>query len=78
MVTEPFSKDINDEDFIHNGIDRVDNEIGYVRGNSAPCCTICNRMKRELSYSGFLNHVRKIYEYSLEHIELVKKGFVVR
>jgi len=78
MVTDSFSKNIDDVEFVHNGIDRVDNEMGYVRGNAAPCCSICNMMKRELSYSGFLDHIRKIYEYSLEHIELVKKGFVVR
>ena len=28
-----------------NGIDRMNNTIGYVVGNCVPCCEMCNRMK---------------------------------
>ncbi len=28
-----------------NGIDRINNDIGYTSENCAPCCEICNRMK---------------------------------
>lgn len=31
--------------FVYNGIDRVDNSLGYSKSNSVPCCGICNRAK---------------------------------
>lgn len=40
--------------FTYNGIDRVDNNIGYILSNCVTCCAICNRAKRELSISEFL------------------------
>jgi hypothetical protein len=43
-----------------NGIDRVDNEKGYIPGNCVPCCSLCNYMKRGLSVEKFLTHVRAI------------------
>jgi hypothetical protein len=44
------------------GIDRIDNNIGYVLENSTPCCHRCNRMKSDLSVPLFLAHIKKIYE----------------
>jgi hypothetical protein len=46
------------------GIDRVDNEIGYLRGNCAPCCTHCNRMKWAHTKSFFLSHIQKIAKHN--------------
>lgn len=28
-----------------NGIDRLNNSIGYMRNNTVPCCDICNNLK---------------------------------
>lgn len=50
-------------DFIHNGIDRVDNNQGYVVGNCVACCSICNVMKNTLTKSQFLEHVKRIHEH---------------
>jgi len=50
-------------EFYHNGVDRVDNEIGYYMSNCVSCCTNCNRMKRSLPLSEFVLHVRKIYKH---------------
>lgn len=36
---------ISSPDFIYNGIDRYDNEKGYIEGNVVPCCTNCNKAK---------------------------------
>lgn len=36
-----------------NGLDRVDNEIGYTLGNVVTCCTWCNLSKRERSTAEF-------------------------
>jgi len=44
------------------GIDRIDNSIGYIIENCVPCCNICNRMKLDLSYNGFTQHIKKILE----------------
>jgi len=43
-----------------NGIDRIDNTIGYTFTNSVPCCQACNYMKRDLPLSDFLDHVKRL------------------
>lgn len=43
------------------GIDRVDNSIGYIESNCAPCCSTCNSAKGSLSMSEFKEWVIKIY-----------------
>jgi hypothetical protein len=48
--------------FLYNGIDRKDNKGGYELDNCAPCCTVCNFLKRDMAYSkwvAFLNRVKK-------------------
>lgn len=52
--------------FIHHGIDRVDNEIGYVEGNCVPCCSTCNQWKSKKTVQEFFDHVKSLYE----HLEL--------
>jgi hypothetical protein len=42
------------------GIDRIDNLKGYTKENSAPCCKLCNMMKKALTVNEFLNHIKKI------------------
>jgi hypothetical protein len=49
-------------EFIYNGIDRVNNDLGYVEGNCVTCCTICNYMKHALTQKDFLEHVKRIIE----------------
>lgn len=45
------------------GIDRIDNNLGYTLENSAPCCKMCNYMKRDYKLEEFLNHIKKIARY---------------
>lgn len=52
-------------DFRYNGIDRVDNSIGYVLDNCVPCCKRCNLSKGVMSGKEFIAHCQKIFEYSL-------------
>ena len=47
--------------FIYNGIDRVDNNVGYLETNVVPCCYICNKMKNVLTKDEFMEHVNKIW-----------------
>ena len=46
--------------YLYNGIDRVDNTVGYVEANCIPCCGTCNRMKNVLHGEDFINQIRKI------------------
>jgi hypothetical protein len=48
-----------------NGLDRVDNSMGYVIGNVVPCCWPCNKMKGAWTKKEFLDHVRQIAEFNL-------------
>lgn len=43
-----------------NGIDRVDNERGYVGDNIVTCCRHCNRVKGTMDVGEFLGLVHKI------------------
>lgn len=51
----------NNGDFIHNGIDRVDNEIGYTINNCVACCKRCNQIKAALTMNQFIELVTRIY-----------------
>lgn len=46
----------------YNGIDRIDNSIGYEYHNCRPCCGDCNRMKLQMSEDQFFDKIKKIYE----------------
>lgn len=46
--------------YIFNGIDRLDNSRGYTLDNCVPCCGICNKAKRDLSYNEFVNWIDRL------------------
>lgn len=56
--------------YTYNGIDRIDNSLGYVFGNVVPCCTRCNLIKRNMSKTEFLGHVTRIYQHSVFNAKL--------
>lgn len=44
-----------------NGIDRLDNAIGYTETNTVPCCKVCNWGKGDkLSSSEWIDHCSKV------------------
>lgn len=47
-------------DFIYNGIDRLDNSLGYIRTNCVTCCLICNRAKSDMTVKQFFDWARTI------------------
>ena len=47
-------------DWIHHGIDRVNNDIGYIKSNCVSCCIKCNLMKRKMKLEEFITHTDKI------------------
>lgn len=49
--------------FVGNGIDRLNNAVGYTESNCVPCCKICNNMKRVMSKEEFLSAVKRIADF---------------
>jgi len=45
-----------------NGVDRVNNDLGYISGNVKTCCGECNYMKREFDYDILMEKFKLIYE----------------
>ena len=45
-----------------NGIDRIDNNKGYLLENTTTCCSKCNRMKSNFTLDEFLIQVENIYK----------------
>lgn len=43
-----------------NGVDRQDNDLGYLVSNCVPCCTTCNMMKKTLSGASFIQLCKTI------------------
>lgn len=46
--------------FVYNGIDRKDNDLGYTKENCVSCCKMCNLAKRDVSYEDFLKWIQKL------------------
>lgn len=64
--TQPsnIQKDVNklhQESFVYNGIDRIDNNKGYIEGNITTCCKRCNIAKNNMSFEDFKEHVYNMY-----------------
>lgn len=55
--------------FVYNGIDRVNNNLGYVEGNCVSCCVDCNRAKRRMSKEEFLLWLRRLALHSLPDVK---------
>ncbi len=49
----------------YNGIDRVNNEIGYEYNNRVPCCKRCNIAKNNMLLEDFKTWIIKIYNITI-------------
>jgi len=57
---EPSSKSKSSNHiYLYNGIDRVDNNKGYIESNCVPCCYECNKVKGSVT----LSIARKMVEF---------------
>ncbi len=78
LKKEEYSKFFNTNCFYCNkeyrglGIDRVDNNKGYITGNCVSCCKDCNTMKMRLTLEQFKNQIINIYN-NLNLWEHIKK-----
>lgn len=48
----------------YNGIDRIDNNLGYIEGNVVPCCPICNRAKRDMEYNEWYDYINRLISHN--------------
>ena len=55
-------------DFVYNGIDRLNNDVGYTKENCVACCGICNMAKRSMSYEQFMSWIYDITIYNKDKI----------
>lgn len=49
-----------------NGIDRIDSTKGYIENNVVSCCEDCNKAKRNLPYTQFLELIESIYNHRIK------------
>lgn len=54
--------------YIFNGIDRVDNNKGYIIDNCVSCCSLCNYKKSNKTQEMFYNQISKIYEFKFKKL----------
>jgi len=47
---------------VYNGIDRLDNDLGYVPGNVVSACGRCNKAKLTMPVGDVLAWVKAVYE----------------
>jgi 5-methylcytosine-specific restriction endonuclease McrA len=58
---------LNEETYTYNGIDRIDNEVGYIAGNVVACCGTCNHAKRDMTYDEFLTWVYRVHQHQVSY-----------
>lgn len=58
--SEPTTRQVNNTKGIANGIDRVNNSIGYTPENCVTCCGVCNKMKSTLGIEVFIDRCLRI------------------
>ncbi len=71
-----FSYPYSDEKIMYNGIDRIDNTIGYVYNNCVSCCKRCNVAKNNMTmieYITWLNNVYINFSKNALFVELTKE-----
>ena len=56
-----------------NGIDRFDNNVGYIIDNCRSCCGECNYMKRNYSHNEMLEKFKMVYEKNKNKLEKEKE-----
>lgn len=58
--------------YVHNGVDRVNNDLGYIEGNMVACCTVCNRAKGNMNIDDFIDWLNAVSSRSTEVLEWLR------
>jgi hypothetical protein len=53
--------------YVYNGIDRKNNDLGYIESNVVSCCSQCNYIKHKFNYDDFLNWINTVYNNLLKN-----------
>lgn len=61
--------------FIYNGIDRVNNALGYSKENCVPCCGPCNQMKMDDDIPVFTERIKAIYHHFARQMPTISDYF---
>jgi len=62
--------------FIHNGLDRVDNKLGYTPNNVVPACKVCNHAKVDMSYDDFLAWIARLASFHFFRPDMTPAGLL--
>lgn len=68
QIAKYYNKTSQSLNYIYNGIDRINNDVGYILNNSTPCCFVCNRAKREMGYLDFLSYIDRLKKHIIINI----------
>lgn len=67
---EPFSKVFKTKkscvEYLCNGIDRINNKIGYCTDNCVPCCKFCNTAKLDMDVDDYIRKIKQVAAFMLE------------
>ena len=58
--------------FVYNGIDRINNNKGYILDNCVSCCYVCNSAKSNRSKDEFRIWIIKVYNYYIEEKRYIR------
>lgn len=50
--------------YLHNGVDRVDNNKGYIADNCVACCRACNTSKSTQTTEEFLEWIKRVGKHN--------------
>jgi len=53
----------NNFTILHHGLDRMDNSLGYIKGNVCSCCVTCNKGKSNLSFTEWNDYLNNLVLY---------------
>lgn len=54
-------------EFVYNGIDRVNNDLGYTLDNVVTCCHICNRAKNNMTLDEFMEWISRLTTHQAQY-----------
>lgn len=60
----PSQKTHYSETFYYNGIDRIDNNLGYVSGNVVTSCHTCNQAKHKMTEAEFREWIQRLITFN--------------
>lgn len=67
-------------EYVYNGIDRVNNSIGYTPENSRPCCGQCNMAKNTLGEVEFYEWIERVSargpRYGVDERDLIRVALI--